>query len=155
MKTHIYTYNRIIFENEERKKYVQDENNLIAVYNKELSTDNIKIGNQCYCWCSLSYDKDKKYFFVEPYEINKNPERVLENQTNAYCPVCGYVDYDSWEDPDGDYKCPQCKSQFTLDTRYETQYGDEYTRYYKRLTLKKVYNPKKLKIELLEVQDAR
>lgn len=138
------------------QEYVEKNYNLIAETEDELPDwfDNFNINGQLYDTHAKTSYKDTDYkiknVFASPYwvktlkEIKQNPQ--IENLNNAICPVCGYVDYDCWENecPDENYRCPRCKSSLLLEHRFEYGYSQEDTRFYQRTTFKKIHRPKKI-----------
>lgn len=91
----------------------------------------IQINGQIYsACCGLSIkEKENEYKWVEvepleTYNIEKGDIEDAENNTwqteKLTCPVCGYVDEDSWEIGDGDdnYKCPRCGSSLSVEVEY-------------------------------------
>ena len=127
--------------------------NVLYVYDDNLECENIQIGNTYYTWHigqSVKAKKDKSgYFWVTPYTYNEEVEET-ENGYNAICPFCGYVDYDSWECPEGEYSCPECHSISELDRQVTIGYEDDYDCTVRLTPIKKV-PPKKLDMSKLEV----
>ena len=143
------------------QEYIEKNYNLIC--ETETTIDNNKInslifnnfsynGKLYYVHQIHSYKDTEhkiKNVFVSPYqikslkEIKQKPQ--IENINNAICPICGYVDYDCWENdcPDENYRCPQCKSNLLLEHRIEGHY-DTYATLYQRTTFKKLHRPKEL-----------
>ena len=146
------------------QKYVEENYSLIAVTDTELEDwfNNFKLNGQFYDTHARTAYKDTGYktinIFAAPYrtkplkELKQNPQ--IENMNNPICPVCGYVDYYGWESPEGDYKCPQCKSLLNLEHRYEMNF-DGYGCSYHRTIFKKLHYPKKIfhKPELLKEKE--
>lgn len=138
------------------QEYVEKNYSLIAETEGELSDwfDNLNINGQLYDTHAKTSYKDTDYkiknVFVSPYwvktlkEIKQKPQ--IENLNNAICPVCGYVDYDCWENkcPDENYRCPRCKSSLLLEHRFEYGYNQEDALFYSRTTFKKIHRPKKI-----------
>ena len=86
--------------------------------------------------------------FYEPYYLNDKDKwnKEIENQNNPICPVCGYVDYDGWECPSGEYKCPRCHSTLELSKRYNIDYDNIEEFWYKTKLIKR-FIPKKVILE--------
>ncbi len=137
------------------QKYVEENYTLVASTNTNLKDwfQNFNLNGQLYDTHAITSYKDTnheiKNIFAAPYsikslkEVKEKPQ--IENINNAICPVCGYVDYYSWENecPDENYKCPQCKSSLLLEHRSERDYDDSVT-LYQRTTFKKIHYPKKI-----------
>ena len=107
--------------------------------------------------CKYNGDEDVFNVFATPYKLkNEIKEEQIERMNNAECPVCGYIDYNCWENqcPDEDYRCPQCKSNLLLEHRFDLRYREEDSILWQRTTLKKIHKPKKIKVvkDMAEVQ---
>ena len=147
---HLYPKNKIIYRKEDIKEYIK-EGNCIAIYSGRLSLDNYNIfGNYYHGRLVYKFDDDF-YMFVAPYFINDEPEMETENRNNAVCPVCGKVDYESWEWPSGkEWTCGLCGSQFILYHKYITEYDGDMEMYTK-LVLQKINKPKRLRKDKIYV----
>jgi predicted Zn-ribbon and HTH transcriptional regulator len=137
------------------QKYVEEHYTLVASTNTDLKDwfQNFNINGQLYDTHAKTSYKDTnhevKNIFASPYsikslkEVKEKPQ--IENMNNAICPVCGYVDYYSWEIdcPDENYKCPHCKSSLLLEHKFDYDYDGSAT-LYQRTTFKKIHHPKKI-----------
>lgn len=145
-RTYIYLkpHDRILFYREQIKEYI-DESNPIAIYSGQLFLDNYNIGGSYFHGCCIYTFDNNRYLFVIPYFIDDDPETETENRNNAVCPVCGKVDYESWEWPSGQkYICGLCGSQFILYHKYITEYDGDMEMHTK-LVLEKINKPKRLR----------
>ena len=151
-KTYIYLkpHDRILFYREQIKEYI-NESNPIVVYSGQLFLDNYNIGGSYFHGCHICTFDNNRYLFVVPYFIDDEPEVETENRNNAVCPVCGKVDYESWEYRSGQkYACGLCGSQFILYHKYITEYDGDMEMYTK-LVLQKINKPKRLRKDKIYV----
>ena len=151
-KTYIYLkpHDRILFYREQIKEYI-NESSPIAVYNGQLLLDNYNIDGSYFHGCLICTFDNNRYLFVVPYFIDDEPEVETENRNNAVCPVCGKVDYESWEYRSGQkYACGLCGSQFILYHKYITEYDGDMEMYTK-LVLQKINKPKRLRKDKIYV----
>lgn len=128
------------------EEYIAEHYDYIGETDQELETENININGQLYRWCASNLKCNA--MFYQPYSLEDKTQwnKEIENINNAICPVCGNVDYDAWEEPDGEYICPQCHS--TLDLRHKTEihYDASMTFWYKTKLIKR-FVPKKIKLK--------
>jgi hypothetical protein len=77
----------------------------------------IKLGKNHYVACILNHEK--KAAAVKKLTLKRNRDEVYDN--DFICPLCGYIDQDSWELPEGDdtVECGRCGA--------EIEYSKEFT----------------------------
>lgn len=128
------------------EEYIKNHYWYIGETAKELPTENISVNGQLYRWCASN--RKCNAMFYEPYYLNDKDKwnKEIENQNNPICPVCGYVDYDGWECPSGEYKCPRCHSTLELSKRYNIDY-DNIEEFWYKTKLVKRFIPKKVILE--------
>ena len=152
IKTYFYPYptNYDLFDRAKVPKCIE-ENKCIAIYNGDLKLGNYNIYGQYYHVHYAPKIGEHRYMFVTPYVLNDNPEMETENRNNAVCPVCGKVDYDSWEWSSGkEWTCGLCGSHFILYHKYITEYDGDMEMYTK-LVLQKINKPKRLRKDKIYV----
>ena len=57
---------------------------------------------------------------LKKFDINET-ESLYESEVT--CPICGYVDRNSWEIDDGDYQCGQCGAILEVERNVEVTYS--------------------------------
>lgn len=157
MLNKIYKYDSEIFLKNMKNDWSKYE--LLYEYKGNLEIgQNIQIGDKYYRWCmrsSIAEQQEERCtkWLMEEYTYKPSHEAYVENLNNPICPICGYVDYDGWENPSGEYVCPQCKSILNLDRKLSI-YNDEIesaryiTSAIKRIEPKKLENVKVLKEQI-------
>lgn len=60
------------------------------------------------------------HFYKDPEELKQAEIEESWGKDKIHCPVCGYVNEDSWEvdESDDNYECPNCGSSLAVEVEY-------------------------------------
>jgi hypothetical protein len=66
---------------------------------------------------------NKEYAGVHQLKKFDLDETETNYESHITCPICGYVDMDSWKEDDGDYRCGQCGAILEVERNVEVTYS--------------------------------
>ncbi len=103
-----------------------DNSKVIAETEKDIDFHNLlKINDKYYriiCAKPVEGQLDK-YEKVAVEKVKYSPTcEETSNENYIVCPVCGHIDYDSFEVGEGEYICPACSSELDIETDYTVTY---------------------------------
>jgi DNA-directed RNA polymerase subunit RPC12/RpoP len=114
----VYLSNEVKLEYDLEKLYL-----LFEVDDNFDSSDVIKHSGKYY---SIRVtNQSKNYAIAREIEIDTDNEET-EYENEITCPVCGYVDNDSWEmsnDTDDDYECGRCGAILEVEKQITVDYS--------------------------------